>query len=283
MVAVSLQVRPAVFADQRQIANLMYFESRVHRHLDWRAPLDWLGFPYYWVLESDDRIQAALACPQDPPGIGWVRLFACAASLSGLDAWSPLWETARAEIRSSGGAQVAVIAQHHWFQDILIASHFELHQNIVLLEWNQPTFTPRPIPPGVHIRSLLKEDLPSVTEVDNAAFAPLWCNSFDSLEKALSQAIHATVAETDEGIVGYQISTANPLGAHLARLAVRPEAQERGIGAALVSDLIVQMEARRKPHLTVNTQSDNSASLSLYKNLGFALTGEQYPVFLYPA
>ncbi len=282
MVAVSLQVRPAVFADQRQIANLIYFESRVHRHLDWRAPLDWLGFSHYWVLESDEKIQAALACPQDPPGIAWIRLFACAAHLPGLDAWLPLWETARAEIRSSGGAQVAAIALHHWFQEILIASGFELHQSIVLLEWNQPAFPVRPLPRGIHLRPMSRSDLPSVTEVDHSAFAPLWRNSLDSLEKALSQAIHATVAETNEGIIGYQISTANPLGAHLARLAVRPEAQLHGIGAALVGDLMTQMEARRKPHLTVNTQSDNSASLVLYKKLGFVPTGEEYPVFLYP-
>jgi len=281
MVAISLQVRPAVFADQQQIASLMYFESRVHRHLDWRAPLDWLGSPHYWVLESQGRIQAALACPQDPPGIAWVRLFACTASLSGLDAWSPLWEAARAEIDSVGGAQVAVIALQHWFQEILVAAHFDLYQHIVLLEWNHPPFTPREAPRGVSIRPMSRNDLSSVTEVDNAAFAPLWCNSLDSLDRAYLQAIHSTVAETDEGVIGYQISTGNPIGAHLARLAVRPDAQKKGVGAALVSELIAQMQLRRKPHLTVNTQGDNSSSLALYKSLGFALTGEKYPVFVY--
>ena len=55
MIEVSLQVRPAVPQDQHQIANLMFFESHVHRHLDWRSPLDWLGYQPYLIAEKDER------------------------------------------------------------------------------------------------------------------------------------------------------------------------------------------------------------------------------------
>ena len=94
MVAVSLQVRRAVQADQQQIAQLMFFEPRVHRHLDWRAPLDWLGVPHYWVLEEGGRISASLACPQDPPDIAWIRLFVSAYNIPEAEAWQPLWTAA---------------------------------------------------------------------------------------------------------------------------------------------------------------------------------------------
>jgi len=33
--------------------------------------------------------------------------------------------------------------------------------------------------------------------------------------------------------------------------------------------------------LSVNTQSDNVASLALYQRLGFIRTGEQYPVYCF--
>jgi RimJ/RimL family protein N-acetyltransferase len=33
--------------------------------------------------------------------------------------------------------------------------------------------------------------------------------------------------------------------------------------------------------LSVNTQSDNQASLSLYQRMGFVRTGEQYPVYTF--
>ena len=34
--------------------------------------------------------------------------------------------------------------------------------------------------------------------------------------------------------------------------------------------------------LSVNTQSDNDASLSLYQKIGFVRTGEYFPVLVYP-
>ena len=75
MINVSLQVRRAVEQDHDQIANLIYYESNTHRHLDWHSPLEWIGSPNYWVREEDGHITAALACPEDPPHVAWIRFF----------------------------------------------------------------------------------------------------------------------------------------------------------------------------------------------------------------
>lgn len=281
MVALGLQVRAAVIADQRQISNLIFFESHVHRHLDWRAPLDWLGSKYYWVLEDERRITAALACPQDPPGIAWLRLFVHASHLSGSEAWSPLWEAVCAEIQSQGGATIGVISLHGWLQNILLENNFQLKQNIVMLEWFNQSVELSPMPAGVTIRRMTADDLAQTVETDASAFAPLWRNSYAALQKALPQALFATVAEKDGQIIGYQLSTPNPLGAHIARLAVRKEAQGQGIGRALLTDLFIQMRKRGLERLTVNTQDDNVISLALYQKTGFIRTGEQFPVFVY--
>jgi [ribosomal protein S18]-alanine N-acetyltransferase len=277
----SSSIRPAVLGDQQQIANLLYFEDHVHRHLDWRAPLDWLGSSHYWVLEEKGHILAALACPQDPPGIAWIRLFTHASPLTGPEAWSPLWEAARAEIAAVGGATVAAIVLHGWFESILRSSGFELHQKIILLEWKNRILPEVRAPEGISIRPMEAADLPRVIETDAASFVPLWRNSQSAFEKAFSQAILASVAENEQGvIVGYQLSTGNPFGAHLARLAVRPEAQGRGVGAALMGDLLKNLRQRGTARLTVNTQDDNSASLALYKSIGFVRTGETFPVYI---
>jgi ribosomal-protein-alanine N-acetyltransferase len=281
MVALGLQVRPAVIADQQQISNLIFFENRVHRHLDWRQPLDWLGSGYYWVLEDEKRITAALACPQDPPGIAWLRLFVHASHLSGPEAWSPLWEAVCAEIQSHGRATVGVIALYGWLQNILRENNFQLKQNIVMLEWFNQSVELSPMPAGVTIRRMTADDLGQSLETDASAFAPLWRNSYDALQKALSLALFATVAEKDGQVIGYQLSTPNPLGAHLARLSVRKEVQGQGIGRALLTDLFIQMRKRGLERLTVNTQDDNATSLALYQKTGFMRTGEQFPVFIY--
>jgi ribosomal-protein-alanine N-acetyltransferase len=224
---------------------------------------------------------AALACPQDPPGVAWLRLFTHTTQLSGGEAWSPLWTAARAELETQGGVLVAVIALHRWLQDILLENKFEYKQNIMLLEWNENFIELPPLSSEVTIRNLTVHDLPRVVEIDASAFAPLWHNSHAALRKALSQAIFATLAEKDGETLGYQLSTSNPYGAHLARLAVRKEAQGQGIGSLLLYDLISRLRKRGLSRLTVNTQGDNAVSLALYQKVGFMLTGERFPVYVY--
>ena len=279
--AVSLRIRPALHADQRQIADLLFFESHVHRHLDWRTPLDWLGAPHYWVIEERKHILAALACPQDPPGIAWIRLFVHSPLLSESEAWSPLWEAARAELLAAGGATVAAIALKPWFQDILQACGFKLHQYIVLLRSTDRTFSARALPQGFRIRPMTMDDLSAVAALDTDAFEPLWRNSQDALQKAHAQAVCATVAEEHGDIVGYQISTGNPFKAHLGRLGVLRAAQGRGIGELLIWDLIHRLRTLGLSRLTVNTQADNIASLKLYQKMGFARTSEVYSVLVH--
>ena len=60
---INSMVRTADLNDHQQLSNLIFFETRLHRHLDWRSPLEWLGDPYYWALEEGRQITAALACP----------------------------------------------------------------------------------------------------------------------------------------------------------------------------------------------------------------------------
>ena len=282
MIDVNLHIRPAVSADQEQIADLILMEQRVHRHLDWRAPLEWLGSQPYFVLEKDGRILAALACPPDPPSIFWIRLFVFDSSFSASSAWSPLWEAARRELASFENATAAVITTQHWLDAILCESGFVPAQTIVMLERDRQPLQSRPIPAGIILRPMTVDDLPRVVEVDAAAFQPLWQNSFPALRKAFSQALLASVAEGEAGLVGYQLSTGNPFGAHLARLAVRPEVQGRGIAFALIGHLITHVcRDERLTRITVNTQSDNTASLALYEKIGFHRTGEQYPVYVH--
>jgi ribosomal-protein-alanine N-acetyltransferase len=278
-VKVDFQVRPAVSMDQRQIANLIHFEAYVHRHLDWRNPLDWIGVPPYLVAERDGRVVAALACPPDPPQVAWIRLFVNANKLPLQEAWGVLWEAAQADLGRNSDARVAVIAMKDWFRGLLKERGFAIRQQIVMLERRDGRLADEARPLGIKIRQMMTYDLPAVAEADAAAFDPLWQNSLPALNRAYSQAMLATVAESVQGLIGYQISTQNPYGAHLARLAVRPEAQGQGVGHALVSDLIQTLVRRGASRLTVNTQDDNAPSLALYKRLGFVETGERYPVF----
>jgi len=273
-------VRPANLDDHQKLSNLIFFESRLHRHLDWRSPLEWLGDPFYWALDDGRQITAALACPMEATGIAWVRLFVHAGNWSAENAWNLLWQTARAEIAQAGGARVAAIAMQPWLQQILTASDFKNIQQIVMLEWSYQPWAGSEAQ-GVRIRRMIEADLPDVERTDAASFDPLWQNSLVTLHKAFEQSLFATVAENADGIIGYQLSTGSGQRAHLARLAVRSARQGRGVGRALLGDLFAKLVNNSVFKLSVNTQSDNAVSLNLYQKMGFIRTGEQYPVYIF--
>jgi ribosomal-protein-alanine N-acetyltransferase len=274
-----LQVRPAVLTDQRQIANLIHFSSHIHRHLDWRQPLDWIGSPPFSVIESQGQVVAALGCPPDPPSVAWMRLFVNSGKLPVQKSWQMLWDSARAELVHEGQFVAAAIVLQEWFNDLLLSSGFTSHQSIVMLERDGGIPAEIKLSPEISIRAMMPFDLPAVAEVDASAFELIWQNSLLALERAYPQAAWATVVETDGRVIGYQLSTRNPIGIHLARLAILPVAQGKGLGYALVANLIQQAKQRGLSRLTVNTQSDNAASLALYQRLGFRESGERYPVY----
>jgi ribosomal protein S18 acetylase RimI-like enzyme len=278
---ITFLVRLANLEDHQKLSSLIFFESHLHRHLDWRSPLEWLGDPFYWALDEGRQISAALACPKEVDNIAWVRLFVYAGGWSAENAWKVLWPTAREDIAYAGGARVAAIAMQTWFQQILIDSGFENRQWIVMLEWQYQPWVYESEAQGIRIRSMSQTDLPDVQKVDAASFDSLWQNSLETLRRAFSQSLLATVAETEAGIVGYQLSTGSGRRAHLARLAVHPALQGRGLGRVLLNDLFSKLVNNGIYKLSVNTQSDNVVSLSLYQRMGFIRTGEQYPVYIF--
>lgn len=278
---INLSVRSATDRDRHQLANIIHFETRVHRHLDWRAPLDWIGHEPFLVAENNGNIVAALACPPDPVEVAWIRLFAVSSPFSPVDAWSAIWPAACDLLREGKDNIVAAIPLQQWFEMLLEKSDFYQSHNVVLLSWQRGTPIPEPYPVSVNIRSMTYDDLQRVAEIDSAAFGFIWRNSYDSVELSYRQSALSTVAEDERGVIGYQISTASPMGGHLARLAVLPDTQRRGIGYSLVRDALDQFERRGALRVTVNTQEENVISLSLYARLGFRLTGEKYPVYQY--
>lgn len=274
-------IRQAKNSDQKQLANLIHFGSLVHRHLDWRPPLEWIGHDPFLVLEEDNRLVAALACPPDPPSVVWIRLFVSYDEENLVESWTHLWSQALEMISPDPELQVAAIPLTNWFQRLLQASQFQTTTDVVMLIWDNGKIPPEQPSPEISIRPMTIDDLSQVEVLDKTAFSSLWHNSQTSLEYAFKQAAFATIADIDGVIVGYQISTSMQMGSHLARLATHPQYQRQGIGYAILRDLQVQFKQRGAMRITVNTQEDNLASIALYENAGFTSTGETYPVYQY--
>ncbi len=273
-------LRTADENDANAIIALQDDHEYIHRHLDWRTPVGLLGKKPYWVIEQNFSIKAALACPIDPPGIAWIRFFATQPDQNVSEAWERLFNAALHSFQSPP-QMIASVAVQAWFTRLLISNQFYLHQTIVVLCLDASLPRSRQTHPDIQIERMQKEHLAKVTEVDHASFETLWRNSSEDLQNAFENAAYATIARKENEIIGYQISSATSSNAHLARLAVIPELQGSGYGSALTKDLINHFRSQGIGLITVNTQNNNTASLRLYKKLGFVLTGERFPVMKY--
>ncbi len=273
-----LTLRSAIPQDRGLVSALLTASTRSHQHLDWVDALDLLGsHPFLLALEGDLPM-ACLACPPDPPGVAWIRLFAVASGVDASKAWKPLWRKAASEAREAEATVAAALLLERWMAPLLAESGFKETNAVVFLEWRGS----KPPPPGLHadrVRPMRRSDIPAVQQMDHRAFRGLWRHSRGALAAALDQAALASVVEADGKPVAYQISTATGLAAHLARLAVDPPYQGRGLGRTLVSHLLREFSELGYDRLTVNTQADNNPSLILYEGLGFRPTGQRYPVF----
>jgi len=275
-----LSTREIYLENKEYLINLLSSSVISHRHLGWYSPIDWLGKQPYLAVYKGKKILAALACPPNPPQIAWIRLFTVSSSLSPEKAWQLMWPLARKKLEQDGTTNtIAIIAIQKWLWDLLGESGFSQTYRITSLSWGPPYPDLPDSQPGINIRDMQSGDILAVQKVDQAAFAPLWHNSLDTFEHAHKIAAIATVAEIDGQIAGYQISTEDVWGGHLARLAISPQYQRKGIATALVHDLLEKFKEQGCSQVTVNTQTQNKPSLKLYKKFGFQQDRATYPVY----
>ncbi len=72
----------------------------LHRHLDWRDSLEWLGREPFWIMEENRKMQGVFACPPEPADVAWVRLFATGVNLSPDQAWKNLFGRALEDLQN---------------------------------------------------------------------------------------------------------------------------------------------------------------------------------------
>jgi len=275
-------VEPLSRAEKRLVRRFLGDDVLVQQHLGWQHALSWLGAQPFLGYFEHGELQGMLACPPDEDGITWLRLFSCREEPRILSIWQPLWSAADAWLGKYTRVEaVNALLIKDWLQHPLESSGFQPGTRVVVLSAEISRSLPDRNHSPVEIRRMRGDDFQRVYEIDRAAFDRIWRHSLSQLHRAHRAAASATVAELEGMIVGYQISTASTQGGHLARLAVDPAYQQRGIGSALVVDVLKRFQRQGVIEVTVNTQEDNPASLALYRRLGFQRGKETYPVYQY--
>lgn len=284
-------VRPAVRSDAAALQRLLRDGAFVHVHVDWHLPGDWLGEPGFVVHlghgqrgarngSVSDQLQGCLAITADPLPAAWVRV----AAVRPNDGFPLLDDMLRLAVDSVDPAveQIAWFLSDRWPESWLEKLGFAPVIDVITFEKQDMSVAAYQAPLDLAIRPVRMEDFPALAAIEEVAFEPIWRHSADGLLLAWRQSLVFDVAVLDGRLVGFQFCTRTHNGAHLARMTVHPEAQGRGIGAALLAEAIELFRAKNLKRISLNTQRDNVASQKLYRRFGFVESGQSYAVWSRP-
>lgn len=123
-------------------------------------------------------------------------------------------------------------------------------------------------------------DVDDVTAIEKEVFSLPWSRRAFVAEVEDKAISIPRVARLDGRVVGYAVAWRVAEELHIGNLAVAPEAQGRGIGAALLGDLLELAEKESLQYATLEVRTSNARAIALYEGYGFrsvALRRRYYP------
>jgi ribosomal-protein-alanine N-acetyltransferase len=266
--------------DRRAALSLLERTHYVHAHLDWFETDAWLDTqpPLTWTVWLGAKLVAIVGLSEPLGGTSWLRLAAFEIECDIDIIWATLWQHIQARLSVAQVERTALLAIDNWIVAYAERRGFEVFDQVVTLRRQSMVMPPVP-GPEYHIRHFAPHEINALIRIDQMAFEAPWQMSSAEIRQSERMAQSVTVALVAGQVVGYQLSTLYFDGAHLARLAVLPEYQGRGIGSALTRDLIHRLARRNVYSITINTQLTNTAALMLYHRLGFERNGYDLSVF----
>lgn len=182
-----------------------------------------------------------------------------------------------ARLRANGFSAVLTAALPPADQRPFADAGFVVHERLHLLARHLDD-----LPAGTgEMRRARRRDRAQVLEVDADAFPPFWRLDGPALDDAVAATPSArfrvtavspasrSLGHSSPTLMGYAITGRAGSRGYLQRLAVRPEAEGRGVGTALVADGLQWLKRRGADQVLVNTQVGNERAVRLYEHLGF--------------
>lgn len=265
---------------RKAVLELLYHNYQSHTHLDWYTTENWLDqipAPIRLAWHNENLI-GVIGASEPLYQTCWVRLLVIRDGAPTRLILKILWESLSHELQGQGVHSASLLITDDWLGEQVSHIGFQENDLIVTLRRQKSAAPPSPRT-NVMIRAVEIEQIPHLAAIDQAAFVAPWQLSQTDLRHAYKIAAICTAAWIEDQIVGYQLSTRHRDSAHLARLAIDPAFQGRGIGGALLSHLISFFQRQSVYTLTVNTQDTNTRSQRLYQFYGFHRNGYDLPVW----
>jgi [ribosomal protein S18]-alanine N-acetyltransferase len=276
-----LTVTPYERRHRQAVLDLLYNSYQTHIHLDWFTTEQWLDHfnAPLRLAWQDKALFGVMGCAEPLNDISWLRLVLVRDRVPTRTVLVALWDSMKRELLAQGVRSAWLLVSNDWLLDHASALGFEYNEMVVTLRRRSSDLPPPLHPRRVTIRPAELEDVDALTKIDQTAFSPPWQLARSDLWYALRAAAICTIAVQDGRMLGYQLSTRHRDAGHLARLAVLPQSQGQGVGAALLQHMIETFAARSIRTVTVNTQLSNIRSQRLYQTYYFQRNGYDMPVW----
>lgn len=121
---------------------------------------------------------------------------------------------------------------------------------------------------GVHIRWMIRRDMPEVLDIENRSFEFPWSEE-DFIRCLRQRNCIGMVAEYEEHVVGFMIYELHKNRLHVLNFAVRGEMRRRAIGSSMARKLISKLSHQRRSRIMLEVRETNLAAQLFFRQLGF--------------
>ncbi len=123
-------------------------------------------------------------------------------------------------------------------------------------------------PAAVHIRWMIRRDMPAVLDIESASFEIPWLE--DEFIRCLRQRnCIGMVAERDDKVVGFMIYELHKNRLHILNFAVSAEHRLGGVGASMISKLVGKLSHDRRNRIMLEVRETNLDAQLFFRHQGF--------------
>src|SRR6185437_12892581 len=108
----------------------------------------------------------------------------------------------------------------------------------------------------VHIRWMIRRDMPEVLAIEHASFEYPWCEE-EFLRVLRQRNCIGMVAEYGERIVGFMIYELHRNKIHVLDFATHPDYRRRGVGRQMILKLVGKLSAQRRNRIALSVRETN--------------------------
>ncbi len=120
----------------------------------------------------------------------------------------------------------------------------------------------------VHIRWMIRRDMPEVLQTEQASFEFPWTEE-DFLRCLRQRNCIGMVAEQGEKVVGFMIYELHKAKLHILNFAVHPAWRRLGVGGQMVSKLVSKLSSHRRTRITLEVRETNLVAQLFFRTQGF--------------